>query len=684
MAAKKTTAPPSQPALIGARTLARGASLWRVAYADRAIVEQTGDGAPRSRKLTDSAAVVRAVDEAIAKHLAEGFVEVTAPLGPDVAAAPRFDAAALATLHPTRRFPGPPREVDPEASLRAIYEAAAALTGYLDDVLAGADKETQAEIEGAVVWLRGADAAPLPPRGCLALTAFLLAAHPEPAALEALTDRVATHADVATATGMLTAYLLRCESWVAMPIGDDAVRQQAGGDFAAGPGPWRALRAHLAHASEAEYEAARVVAEAARVGASRARRVPLAYTFPDVPGWANEDARAASEHKQLARSLAPERWLLTAANDAQALYLLGHDLEPIDVLWRGRTATTASALLAVMKGRQGITLETMALLDSLRGDPSDDVPLSMVAVAGDDALGGLELVRDRATIVDHPYPCRLAAQRAVLRAIGCLPTDAGLAYAVSQSSAGRFETISALATLQAMAEKAPRRALVALAREELARSRFAMPEPPPPLHARLARDLARRVHRATVAPTGDAALDAVLTSYFAPTAASPHEAHTALGRAMLSGDAKAIVEALEQAKETDLDADAALFEDGVEGLAKECFGEVLEVLERRFPDSFRAVRLTAELHLWGSNNQSACDVVARYLKHHEDELAFAYLLELLGSVFCEVEDALLLHVQRGSTREERTRRADRIAQAALQSGEGEAVAARWRERGEHG
>lgn len=681
MAAKKSPAPASNPALIGARTLARGASIWRVACADRAIVEQIGDGAPRSRKLTDDDAVVRAVDEAIAKRLAEGFVEITAPLGPDVAATPCFDAAALATIHPTRRFPGPPRETDPEAAIRAIREAAAALAGYLEDTLAGAEEETRAEIEGAVAWLRRPDAAPLPPRGSLALTAFLLAAHPDPAVLTALIDRVATHADVAAATGTLVGYLERCESWVAMPIGDDAVRQQAGGDFAAGPGPWRALRAHLAHASEAEYAAARAVAEAARAGAGRARRVPLAYAFPDIPAWANEDALAASAQKQRVRSLAPERWLLTAANDAQALYLLGHDLEPLDVLWRGRTPATAAAWLAVVKGRSGITLELLALLDTLRGDPADDVTLSMVAVAGDDALRGLEMVRDRATIVDHPYPCRLAAQRAVLRALGCLPTDAGLAHAISQSRYRRFETISAFATLQALAEKAPRRALVALAREALACSRFAMPEPPPPLHERLARDLARRIDRADVPPTGDAALDAILTGYFGAPAATPSPARTPLGRAMLSGDAEAILAAFEQATEADLDADAGLFEDRVEGLAKRCSAEVIEVLERRFPESLCAVRITAELHLWRSDNQSACDVVARYLKQHEDEAAFAYLLELLGRVFCEVEDALLLHVQRGSSPEDRARRAERIAEAALASGEGEAVAARWRDRG---
>src|SRR5262249_23251833 len=163
-------------------------------------------------------------------------------------------------------------------------------------------------------------------------------------------------ADAACATEMFLGYLQRCDRWVVLPVGDEAARQQPGADLAAGPGALRVLRAHLARASEHVYERARSIAEPARQGASRAIRVALAYAFPDVPAWANEDARAA---KVAQDPFAPERWLLTAATDRHVLHRLGNDMVPVDVTWRGRTEATAKALAKFRKKHWSMSLEAI-------------------------------------------------------------------------------------------------------------------------------------------------------------------------------------------------------------------------------------------------------------------------------------------------------------------------------------
>lgn len=57
-------------------------------------------------------------------------------------------------------------------------------------------------------------------------------------------------------------------------------------------GPWGRLRRLLAGVGEVEWQAARDVAARLRQGASRLEGIGLAFLFPDVPEWAEEEARA--------------------------------------------------------------------------------------------------------------------------------------------------------------------------------------------------------------------------------------------------------------------------------------------------------------------------------------------------------------------------------------------------------
>ena len=113
----------ADPRLRLARTFQRGDALFRVAYSDDAVLEQVGDTAPREKKLTSPDAILRAVDKAIEKRIAEGFTEVTSPLPADVDPVTCFDDAALAELHALRRVPGPARVIDLDLAWGVIQSA---------------------------------------------------------------------------------------------------------------------------------------------------------------------------------------------------------------------------------------------------------------------------------------------------------------------------------------------------------------------------------------------------------------------------------------------------------------------------------------------------------------------------------------------------------------------------------
>lgn len=659
------------PRLQLARTFQRGDALFRVTTSDDAVIEQVDDALPREKKLTSAEAILRAVDKAIEKRLAEGFIEATPPLPADVDPVARFDDAALAELHALRRVPGPARVLDLELAWGVIQDACAELAGYLDEAPAGAEPEAQEDVDAAVRWLRSAAPLPLPSTGAAAVAAFLLAAHRSAAALESLVDVVVGGGDVARATEVLVGYLQRCERWVVLPVDDDASRQQPGGDFAAGPAPFRVLRAHLARASEGDYERARRIAEAARQSGYRDLRVALAYTFADVPEWAHEDARAI--RGKMMGTFAVERWLLTAATDGEVLYWLAHDLVPVDVLWRERTAATAKALLRMPGKRWSMGLEALDVIKTLTAEPADDVPLTMIAAAGDAALQGLEMLLDRSVhSQDARLPHELAAQHAIFRALSHLPTEAGIGRAIAWARSradGRRGSNDALATLQILAEKAPRRALRALARDRANRPARASY----PLLDRLERDLAARVEGAAATTGPEVAKSSV------------GEPVTGLGAVLLEGDAHAIVEALEEASPKELEDAAALVSwDQLMGIAEQNGEAFLDVLERRFNKTWTGARLMADVYAANNPQFQAC-AVASFLRKNDHEEAFAYALECLGSsaMLRELDDALEAHWGRAEPPDERARRASRIADAAGQGGEAE-YAERWRERASAG
>ncbi len=655
-----------------ARTFQRGDALFRVAYSDDAVLEQVGDAEPRAKKLTSPDAILRAVDKAIEKRIAEGFTEITSPLPADVEPVACFDDAALAELHALRRVPGPARVLDLDLAWGVIQSACAEIASYLGEAPDGAEREAQEDVDAAVRWLRSAAPLPLPSTDAAAVAAFLLAAHRSSTALESLVDVVVGGGDVARATEVLVGSLQRCERWVVLPVDDDAARQQPGGDFAAGPGPFRVLRAHLARASEGDYERARRIAEAARQSAYRDLRVALAYAFADVPAWAHEDARAI--RGKMMDTFAVERWLLTAATDVEVLYWLAHDLVPVDVLWRGRTAATAGALGRMRGKRWSMGLDALAVIETLTAEPAFDVPLTMIAAAGDAALKGLEMLLDRSVhSQDGRLPHELAAQHAIFRALSSLPTDAGFDRAIpwARSRAdGRRGSNDPLTTLQILAEKAPRRALRALARDRANRPAWASGYP---LLDRLERDLAARVEGA-VATTGHEAAKS-----------SVGEPATGLGAVLLEGDARAIVEALEKADPKELEDAAALVSwDQLMGIAEQNGEAFLDVLERRFSRTWTGARLMADVYMANNPQFQAC-AVASFLRENDHEEAFTYALECLGSsaMLRELDDALEAHWARAKPPEERARRASRIADAASEGGEAE-YAERWRERASAG
>ncbi|UQA62746.1 hypothetical protein [Polyangium aurulentum] len=655
-----------------ARTFERGGSRWQIAYDDTGVLTQEGDGPIARRRGTDLDAILRGVDRAIAERLGSGWGETTARLGEDAPEAPVLDEAANARLHPLRRAPGPRIERAPEEAWAQAAALARTLRGYLEEAPEGADDAHRPAALDAVRWLCGDGPSPLPSDEAIALALFLLSARSwaESSATSALIDVVVGLGSAARATRALVLFMARCEQWIVLPERDDASAQHPGSDFARTPGPWLRVRAHLAHAPEPDYQAAREIALAARRDCPRVVAVALAYAFPDERGWANEDAAA---RERIRDKLAPERWLLTAVTDREALRWLAHDAVPLDVLWRARTPATDEALARTAKlAWPGRLVHVIGTLSDAAA-PVDDVTLSMVAAAGDDAAPALVMLRDRAILSTHgnaSYEVRL--REAVFDALSRLPTASGIEAAVSLASYPSPRMPGALVPLLTHAETAPRRTLLALARNRLARPAHVEA----PQLDRVAREIARRIDRASIAKTGDPALDAIVDAFFAPIPTEtrvPEAPTNPLAAALDAGDAEALLEALATALPDHLNAALpGVPYERIAGLATYA-SALLDLLDARFSSVWSAVHFASELELARDNPQFATARVSSFLAKHPSEEAFARLLELLAehAMIRDAENGLEAHVKRTRSKKEKAKRAGRIAAALRAAGEAE-------------
>ncbi len=182
--------------------------------------------------------------------------------------------------------------------------------------------------------------------------------------------------------------------------------------------PWWILRRILATAREEEWESARQTAERRRAGASPALRCALAYLFPDVPAWAEDEAR-------------------------QALAVAGSSLPKY-----------ASALLATV--RDGPLLDRLVTaggwFPAADGWSSDilGAAVSMVDGAGAAAVPVLAGLLDRAGMTE--------ARRDLAEALGIAPFEEALAVLVA-----RLDSKEVAPVVSRAVAAAPRRALPILA-----------------------------------------------------------------------------------------------------------------------------------------------------------------------------------------------------------------------------
>jgi len=272
--------------------------------------------------------------------------------------------------------------------------------------------------------------------------------------------------------------------------------------------PWRILRRILATVRMEEWESARQVAERLRSGATPAVRCGLAYLFPDVSEWAEDEARqafgaAGSPLPQYASVLLP-----ATVRDGPLLDWLVTGVGPFPVLDSGNPDFLGTAL-SMVDGAGAAAVPALGRLLDRVGIPEArrDCAQALGVVPSEEALAALVARLDVKEVIPV-VSCAIAA--APRRAFPILAAQAGRG-AAGQSAEFfltqlvRSEEALASALLPALPE-ASRRAVETV----LQRSAPAAPEAPaeslPPVLARppwLEKKVRREVRALSLVPRAE-------------------------------------------------------------------------------------------------------------------------------------------------------------------------------------
>jgi Domain of unknown function (DUF4132) len=221
--------------------------------------------------------------------------------------------------------------------------------------------------------------------------------------------------------------------------------------FPKGMRHWLDLRRRLAAAGEAEWEAARGTAERLRSGAPLELRAALAYLFPDVTAWAEEDAQevlAAGKTKNLAGclacSLTDMSLVMALAAAVESLESLAPQVEPYEVDFRSLPLTLVDGA-----GRAAVPV-LLSLLERTQADLRHFLITALGLIEGGwhAALPVFGRLLDRSS----------AGRREILATLARMPgaeTTAVLAARLDQREVG--------ALLQTLAVSQPREVLAGLA-----------------------------------------------------------------------------------------------------------------------------------------------------------------------------------------------------------------------------
>ena len=387
------------------RIFRRDDASWQVAHLARHWVERVDDGPwHRSRSHADPEAMIWALHQRIRAQQAAGWSEITPAPGDDRPPRLADTPDALARLHPFRRWPAPPWDGDIDAARRALAGSVQRLASYLHDAAA--------DVPEAVALLQEPGPADAATWGT---ALFLLAADEDvrrPSARQPAMD-VLLEAGPIAALDALVVYLQACADWPALPWSDTTWAQQPGGGFARSPGPWRRVRHALALAPDEVYAAAEVHADHLRQAHAEVPGLgfALAYAFPERPDWSH-----ALFPKRAGRSgLSEARWLLTTTTEPKKLYKLAHDAQTVDLVLRGHTDASEALRAQVTTPHDPWSRTWQSLLGAMDGTADDDVPLSMLAAAGPDAHQALGILGDMGGLFRADHLAR-AGRSAVFRA----------------------------------------------------------------------------------------------------------------------------------------------------------------------------------------------------------------------------------------------------------------------------
>jgi predicted DNA-binding WGR domain protein len=178
-------------------------------------------------------------------------------------------------------------------------------------------------------------------------------------------------------------------------------------------GPLYRLRRHLASAPEQEWTDAREIARNARTGAPLSLRVLIAYLFPEVAEWANEDATQVL--KRGSRKLWAGALLMTGLDVALATRLIDGMTSPFleipnNPAYRGSEVEGAAHSMVAAHGLRAIPalLKLFDKASDLCG--REGVATALALLPSDEALGvlasRLDLLLPAVTEAAHRFPRR--------------------------------------------------------------------------------------------------------------------------------------------------------------------------------------------------------------------------------------------------------------------------------------
>lgn len=318
----------------------------------------------------------------------------------------RWTDEARKKVHPARPSEGQrgrPPKID-RAKVRGYIVGA--YKGYEQQLGGSYSKGTEADLtditRAAVAWIsagaEGGGPGDLDPN-VQAAAAVLLGVHGRwragiRALEKAFIEDWTAKGGAALAVDALTrTWAYRLEDYYGYPgylVKRDFKAQRSGeGDFDIGP--WIHLRRQLNHASDADYAAARAVAERARKGAHRSLRCGISYAFSAEDAWSLEDAKQWD-----GRRYSYNAWLLASLTDAEAAAVIIKEIPRA-------AADFAFSMVDRLGVRAVVALEPLVATESYKGEErragaealalieTAEAAALMATLAGDDNVQDIAL-----------------------------------------------------------------------------------------------------------------------------------------------------------------------------------------------------------------------------------------------------------------------------------------------------